>query len=873
MLWFRVAAAFFSIALCVGAGAEARPQAPAPDGVGALLQRLEQAASRGDTAGVVALGDPAISRPSFEDFAATLTTPAPSRVVISERDRAALDGGGLRLIVEVFAERGIEASLGTWRVDVRPAATVAEPWRIAAVGRLSIVTGLYRLSLSADRQYDVHDLTVSAEDLTIEMPSGRAFVAEVPGGATAIVLIGAGRIRFTPPDPAERTQVRIFSGDEALSADIDVAFLRLNPAEFADRVDSKALRPRSVAADDLRAATALFNDYVGRTLQVDLADLSKDRWSLLPSPGDFVGELRTRKFGTLTYTRSSSEAEDITLFDRKGRHNISVYASAAKLAARGRFYSEDDGRDYDIEHYQIEAEFVPERGTIAGNARITLRIAADGVSSLPFRLADSLVVRGVYSQEYGRLLHLRVVGQNSFLVNLPVVLAKGAELIVNVVYGGRIAPQIFDREAIGLAQEFPEPIFIPIAQRWLYSNRSYWYPQATVTDYATARLRLTIPAELDAVATGDPVAAPAPLAPGDGTRRRKVVEFDASAPARYLAVILSRFDPVGSARVAAGGRTVPIDVQGSPRQAGRLRDLTGNAADVFQFYASLVGDAPYPSFTLAAIESDRPGGHSPPYFALLNQVVLGSTFVWQSDPVSFDDYPSFFLAHEIAHQWWGHAIGWKNYHEQWISEGFAQYFALLYAEKDRSRSVVSGIVRQMRQTAIAASDQGPVYLGYRLGHIRGDERVFRSVIYNKAAMVLHMLRRLVGDRAFFDGIRSFYGEWKFRKAGTDDFRQAMERAGGRDLSGFFDAWIYGSSVPRIRFTSRAGAGEATVRFEQHGDPVDVAITVTVTYRNGDSQETVVALTNQVTERTIPLTDQVRSITANADNAALVEIVK
>jgi len=254
-------------------------------------------------------------------------------------------------------------------------------------------------------------------------------------------------------------------------------------------------------------------------------------------------------------------------------------------------------------------------------------------------------------------------------------------------------------------------------------------------------------------------------------------------------------------------------------------------------------------------------------------VVLGSTFVWQSDPVSFDDYPSFFLAHEIAHQWWGHAIGWKNYHEQWISEGFAQYFALLYAEKDRSRSVVSGIVRQMRQTAIAASDQGPVYLGYRLGHIRGDERVFRSVIYNKAAMVLHMLRRLVGDRAFFDGIRSFYGEWKFRKAGTDDFRQAMERAGGRDLSGFFDAWIYGSSVPRIRFTSRAGAGEATVRFEQHGDPVDVAITVTVTYRNGDSQETVVALTNQVTERTIPLTDQVRSITANADNAALVEIVK
>ena len=119
--------------------------------------------------------------------------------------------------------------------------------------------------------------------------------------------------------------------------------------------------------------------------------------------------------------------------------------------------------------------------------------------------------------------------------------------------------------------------------------------------------------------------------------------------------------------------------------------------------------------------------------------------------MSFDDYPTFFLAHEVAHQWWGHAVGWKNYHEQWISEGFAQYFAALYAEKDLDASVLPNMLRQMRRTAIAQSTQGPIYLGYRLGHIRADERVFRSIIYNKAAMVLHMLRQLVGDEAFFAG--------------------------------------------------------------------------------------------------------------------------
>src|SRR6266542_4359336 len=127
--------------------ARAAAQTP-PDGVASLLRRLEQAAAAGDRAAVLALGDPAISRPSFEDFAATLTSPPATRVVVNERDRAPLDAGMLRLVVEVFAERGIEGRLGTWRVDARPGDGPGDPWRIAAVSRLSVVTGLSRLSLN-----------------------------------------------------------------------------------------------------------------------------------------------------------------------------------------------------------------------------------------------------------------------------------------------------------------------------------------------------------------------------------------------------------------------------------------------------------------------------------------------------------------------------------------------------------------------------------------------------------------------------------------------------------------------------------------------------------------------------------------------------
>jgi hypothetical protein len=844
------------------------------DGVTTLLRALQQAAAAGDRAAILALGDGQISRPSFEDFASTLTAPPPSRVVVTERDRSPRDAGMLRLVVEIFTERGIEGRLGTWRVDVRPGNTTADAWKIALVSRLSVVTGLYRLSLDTATEYDISSLVIRAPDLAIDMPSGRAFIASTPDGPTAMVLLGRARMTFSPPDRAERTQVHILSGRDELVEEIDMAFLRFSPYQYESVVDKNALKPRAVDPSDVRTAVAIFNDLAPRSLQVDLSDISRDRWSLTPGVADVIAELRTKRFGTITYARSSNEPEDINVFDRKRRRNISIYTSAAKLAQRGRFYSEDERLDYDVLAYDIDVQFVPDRSVIDGSARIKLKILAEGTSSLTLKLAETVNIRGVYSPDFGRLLHLRVVGQNSIIVNLPEVLAAGRELWLDVRYSGPVAPQAFDREAIQIGQA-PAPqeqrIEIPLQPRYLYSNRSYWYPQATVTDYATATIHVTVPTDYDAIATGLPVESPT-LPPGgaDNQRRRRTFVFEASRPVRYLAVIVSRFNRLDTTRIPAGSSDVSLFIQSTPRAPVRIKETSERTASVLAFYASLLGDAPYPSFTLAMAESDRPGGHSPPYFAVLNQLMPGSTIVWRNDPVNFENFPSFFLAHELAHQWWGQAVGWKNYHEQWLSEAFAQYFAVLYAEKDRESSL-PGILRQMRRTAIDASADGPIYLGYRLGHIQGDDRIFRAVVYNKGAMVLHMLRRLIGEDAFFGGMRAYYQQWKFKKAGTDDFRQVMERAAGRNLERFFAMWVFGSDIPRVKFTSHLSATEAIVRFEQLDTVVDAPITVTVTYESGNIASRVVVLTEKHTEQTIPLKGRVRTIAANADNAALVEI--
>jgi aminopeptidase N len=183
------------------------------------------------------------------------------------------------------------------------------------------------------------------------------------------------------------------------------------------------------------------------------------------------------------------------------------------------------------------------------------------------------------------------------------------------------------------------------------------------------------------------------------------------------------------------------------------------------------------------------------------------------------------------------------------------------------------VLRQMRRWAVEMSPQGPVYLGYRLGHIKDEGRVFRALVYNKGAMVLHMLRRLMGDETFFAGLRDFYATWRYSKAGTDDFRLAMEKAGGQPLARFFERWIYSSAIPTVRFTSQTDGSQLRVRFDQKGDVFDIPITVTIVYADGTSEDVTVKVTQATTERVIPLKGAVRSVEVNKDGGSLAEIEK
>ena len=914
-------AVVLSLAVATGAFAQ---QAMSSAEFDPLVGPLQSAVLTSDVDAYLSLLTDTADVEAARDFAREALRPDIGAAVVHPRFLIPQDGvpegTGYELTVEVFTESGIRGRLQTWRLNVVRAETTAAAaaaWRIADQQTIGAIDGLYNLSLNPGTRYDATNLVVAGEDLTLRMSRGSVFVAETDrGGVTGMVLLGDGVLTFSPVPDAEQAQVRILTGNATLEADFSEAFVRVNPAMFSSRVSIDALVAKPFDEGELEDAQELWDEFAPLSFAVDLSDLSDKTWSLAPGVGDFIADVRTRRYGTLTYLQAKNRPEDISLYERESQRIIALYSSARKRAVRGRYYSNDDAVSYDVLDYRIEVSFEPSGVTqdsfrarprlrgcfIEGTTRVAVRVTKLGMSTLTLRLADDLAVHSVVSNEFGPMLFFRMRGQSNIVISLPAAAPIGTEFSVVVRYSGLLEAQELDENWIGRQRVLfdRESLFGIAERRYIYSNSSYWYPQSTVSDYATATMELTVPSDYGVVASGEPEEGnpPAWLEPEPRSDQPRRFSFVTLQPARYLSCVISRFvadETVsrevaldhevlesGFARSGVSYDSVSLAVESNERSKDRVADFYEQAAEIFRFYASLIGDVPYPTFTLALTDAVLPGGHSPAYFAVLNQPMPTHSGVmrsWRSDPVAFSGYPSFFLAHEMAHQWWGQAVGWKNYHEQWLSEGLAQYFAALYAERGSGAEVFADVLAQMPRWSLRHSDQGPVYLGNRLGSIEDEPRVFRALVYNKGAVVLHMLRQTIGDETFFDGLRRFYNDMRFRNAGTDDLQHAFEAESGRSLEAFFERWIHESDLPDIDFSYRTearlagqqGEVDAVLRFEQRGKLFEVPISVTLRYRAGDVESLVVPVAEQVTEVRVPVHGQLRDVEVNTDNGALVEI--
>ena len=177
--------------------------------------------------------------------------------------------------------------------------------------------------------------------------------------------------------------------------------------------------------------------------------------------------------------------------------------------------------------------------------------------------------------------------------------------------------------------------------------------------------------------------------------------------------------------------------------------------------------------------------------------------------------------HEVAHQWWGHAVGWASYHDQWLSEGFAEFSAGLFLQQavagdwrkdylefwERLRTRIL----EKNNFGIAPNDAGPLWMGLRLISPRTGS-AYQNVTYPKGAYVLQMLRSMMWtpenhDKAFIAMMHDFVASHEKIPASTESFKavaekhmsKAMDLQGNGRLDWFFNEWVYGTQVPRYKF--------------------------------------------------------------------------
>lgn len=170
-------------------------------------------------------------------------------------------------------------------------------------------------------------------------------------------------------------------------------------------------------------------------------------------------------------------------------------------------------------------------------------------------------------------------------------------------------------------------------------------------------------------------------------------------------------------------------------------------------------------------------------------VIFGEMFLSDTNTESYRNY-HFVNAHEMAHQWFGNLItAWSARHH-WLHESFATYFDLLSNRWTDGDFVFSSKVRQAIDRVRFQESENNLPLAH------SEAGTARH--YQKGAVVLHMLRQLVGDEAFYESLRVFLERFKFRNAHSDDLLYAFHEVTGRDLQWFWDQWVYGSGMPRMK---------------------------------------------------------------------------
>ena len=325
--------------------------------------------------------------------------------------------------------------------------------------------------------------------------------------------------------------------------------------------------------------------------------------------------------------------------------------------------------------------------------------------------------------------------------------SKGELSSIEIYYRGKVEPAANEYQVVNPAQT--ELLYVaPSFSRstLLYSRSTLWYPAPSDEDYFTAQLKIITPPQYQVVSNGILVEQfelrSLQNLQDVGKAGNLVRIFKSTKPIKYLSFVVGKLSKTGEDQ-----GPIPIQLFRSHRTRVSSWDLVSGARHIINFYQLIFGDYPYEKLDMVKRVHETYGGHSPASFVVLNELprllLSSSRRIGSSSPVDLSGWKEYFLAHEIAHQWWGHGVTGKTYADQWLSEGMAQFASILYLKKIYGKEVYSKIIERFSKGVKKKSKWGGITLGSRIS--QNNFEAYQTIIYNNSAMVLNLLHDLLSE--------------------------------------------------------------------------------------------------------------------------------
>jgi hypothetical protein len=440
-------------------------------------------------------------------------------------------------------------------------------------------------------------------------------------------------------------------------------------------------------------------------------------------------------------------------------------ASRPALAAEKTRLRADD--------YKMDVELLPQSHKLT--ARVVVKVTAlENLNVATFQLNNALRITKLTDADNKPLSPERNTQDSSVRFSLNSSLAKDATTTFNFEYEGTLeSADDSPVEGLKLAYVGPDTSYL------LYSG--LWFPvEGYGVNRFTSTISVSVPAHMTVIGSGTEAAGSS-----RGGREKtwaelansKTFTFTWDKPSFPGTIIAGTFKEYKSDDAG-----LDLHVYFKPDKQDLGAEYASTAVKAFTYFVTQYGVRLRRGLKIVQIPDDTvPTAWAPEIAALSSRAITEKT-----------NYR--LLANTIAHQWWGVAVSPASKNDWWLSDGFARYSEARYVESAAGEGGLEEMVKDMSVGALAY-DSVPLSSADKLDYFSPE---FQSLVTDKGAMILHMLRWVLGEKDYLKLMREFASKYAGKSASTDDFRELSEKVYGQKLTWFYSQWMDSTSAPEFK---------------------------------------------------------------------------